>query len=177
MLYLPYYGVPENYLDTLEAFFQAPEICALYSEITSQTQSTPLEIIEKYHENGFFPYAIGKAAMENHVAFLIPLIYALPDEKREYIHFEWKIPHPQIDLTFSNAFFVAYFNELYRTMPDMVGRKLSSRGVALRALAHLSYTPWVNFLLPINKECADNFLQLPRYDRDHKYFEEQGESE
>ncbi len=175
MLYLPYYGVPENYVHSLENFLESPQINELYKEITQQTDKTPLEILEKYQENPFFNYAIGKAAVENHLSFLIPIIYSVPDDKREYIHFEWKIPHPEIDLTFSNAFFISYFNELYRSIPDQVGRKLASRGVALRALAHLSYTPWINFMLPINQDCVENFLKLPLYERDRDFLEDQGE--
>jgi hypothetical protein len=175
MLYLPYYGVPENYIDSVNSFFESPEISALYKEITEQKDQTPLELLEKYHENPYFNYAIGNAAVENNLSFLIPLIYALPDEKREYVHFEWKIPHPEIELTFSNAFFIAYFNELYRDTPDPVGRKLAARGVALRALSHLSYTPWVNFMLPINQDCVENFLKLPLYDRDSEFLAAQGE--
>jgi len=175
MLYLPHYGFPINYEESVIKFLAAPEILALYMEICAQKDLSPSAILEKYHKHPYFNYALGKAAMENNLALLIPCVYSVPNEQREFVHFEWKIPHEEYELTFSNAYFIANFNGLYRAIPDLVGRKLSPKGVALRALAHLSYTPWINFMLPISDDAVDFFLKMPLYDRDSEFLAKKGE--
>jgi len=177
MLYLPHYGVPIDYEKSIEMFLGAKEISDLYAEICAQPDVHPRKMLETYHKHPYFNYALGKAALEKNFALLITYIYSVPDEYREWIHFEWKIPHEEYELTFSNAYFVAYFNELYRDVPDCVGRRLSPQGVALRALSYLSYTPWVNFMLPIRDDTVDFFLKMPLYDRDKAFLEAIGDDD
>jgi hypothetical protein len=176
MLHLPHYGIPDNYPKTFEDFISAKEIADLYDELCMAQKNTSIkDIVEKYAEHPYFNYALGYCAVKENLALLVPIVYAIPFNKRSRVHFEWKIPHDEFELTFSNAYFIVYFNELYRKTPDLVGRNLAAKGVALRALAHLSYTSWTNFMLPISEESIEFFLKMPLCDRDSQFLGIRGE--
>jgi len=162
---LEYYGVPVGYQEHFEACCRNPEILKKYQQIL-QENLRPRDVIAKYAKEGYLGYVVVLAAIEMNLSFLIPLAYSLSLDDRKHVYCDWIIEHPEIDLTASNAFFVSYFNELYYSKPDIMGRYLSSKGVALRALAYLSYLPWVNFHLPVTDTIVSHFLYLPLCDRE-----------
>ncbi len=166
---LEYYGVPLNYKEHFESVCKTPQLIEKYTQIIHE-QMRPTELIQKYVHEGYLGYLLVIAAIENNLSFLIPIVYALSISDRKRVYCDWIIEHPEIDLTASNAFFISYFNELYLDKPDLLGRSLSSRGIALRALAYISYIPWINFRLPVTDTMMMHFLNLPLYHRENNFY-------
>ncbi|MBM4222730.1 MAG: hypothetical protein FJ161_02885 [Gammaproteobacteria bacterium] len=174
MLNIAHYGAPPGYTEHVRAFF-SPEIISLSEALVREADSKPpAELIASYIDNPNFCYALGYAAISEKASFLISILYSVTSEQKTRIHFEWKIPHPTHLLTFSNAYFLIFYNELYRDRPDIMGRTLAIKGVCLRALSSLSYTPWISFLLPVTDRMVDDFLKLPLFDRDVTDLQAQG---
>jgi hypothetical protein len=164
MLDLPSYGVPDNLPQVLEQFF-TNEMKELAQQVVRGLSSrSASEIINQYKQNPLFNGALGYLAWTNQDVVVIPIIYDVKKEDLPLIHFEWNINHPTVNLTFSNAYFVVFYNELYRFNHKENRLFLTKRGVILRALADLSYTPWNDFLLPISDQMTKDFLGLPLFD-------------
>jgi hypothetical protein len=162
MLNLSQYGVPEDLPKILEQFF-TKDMKDLASEISIFLNTNGYDdVIEKYKNNPLFNNALGYLAVDQKANVLIPIIYHVKKEDLPLIHFEWKVPNQS--LTFSNMYFLVFFNELYKKDTHINKIILSNRGAILRALADLSYTPWNDFLLPISEQMNKDFLGLPLFD-------------
>ncbi len=175
MLEIAHYGFPEDYQEKFHQFF-SPEIHQYTQQLLQEyEQIGPEALIAKHIDHPLFNYAIADAAVQGQASFVIGVIYAVLPEQKEKIHFEWSIPHPNLLLTFSNAYFVVLYNQLYRKIPDLVDRRLTKEGICLRALCTLSYTPWRSILLPVSSQMTEDFMNLPLFDREISYICEKGD--
>jgi len=164
MLDLSHYGVPDNLPKLLQDFFTS-EMKQLADQIEVGVKETGhKETIQSFKDQPLFKEALGWLAVDQREQALIEIAYNVEKDDLTLIHFEWRIPNQLISLTFSNLYFVVYFNELYTLNPYTNQLVLSKRGAILRALTNLSYTPWNDFLLPISNQMTKDFMTLPLFD-------------
>jgi hypothetical protein len=164
MLHLPYYGVPANLPQAFESFFtdHMKALAAQFAPLLEKQGATA--VIETYKNEEHFNPALAFLALNAQAHILIPIIYAVKKEDLTRIHFEWGIPNDDVAINCSNAYFVIFYNELYFFDALKGQYRLTKRGVILRALATLSYTPWKDFLLPVSDQMNSDFLGLPFVD-------------
>jgi len=164
MLELSHYGVPGNLPKLLQEFF-TEEMKQLADQIELDVKEKGhKETIQSFKDQNLFKEALGWLAVDQREQPLIEIAYNLEKEDLPFVHFEWKIPNQLIALTFSNLYFVVYFNELYTMNPYTNKLVLSKRGAILRALTNISYTPWNDFLLPVSNQMTKDFMTLPLFD-------------
>jgi hypothetical protein len=154
------YGVPIDLESTLSDYFTA-EMKQLAMELLSfLKEKAPTLLIQQYKDNKFFNTALAYLAFLNKAPEVISIIYDITEEDLQRVHFEWHVPHPDVHLSFSNYYFLVFYNELYAFDEDRREYYLTNRGIILRALADLSYTPWESFLLPVSEKMHKDFLWL-----------------
>ena len=164
MLELSHYGAPDNLPQLLQEFFTA-EMKQLADQIeVGVNEKGHKETIQSFKDQPLFKEALGWLAVDQREQPLLEIAYHVEKDDLLSVHFEWRIPNQLISLTFSNLYFVVYFNELYTLNSYTNELVLSKRGAILRALTNLSYTPWNDFLLPVSNQMTRDFMTLPLFD-------------
>ena len=160
MFYLENYGIPDELHGMLERLF-TPEHQDLAKKIEQLVLNEGVDSIIILKDNPSFKYALSYLAWIEKDLIVTPIIYNIEKEDLLKINFDWQISFDSIDITFSNAYFLLFYNELYKRDEARNKIYLSKRGVILRALADLSFVPWQSFDLPVSEQINHDFLFMP----------------
>jgi hypothetical protein len=160
MFYLENYGIPDELHGMLDQLFTI-EHQDLAKKIEQIVLNEGIDAAMTLKDNPAFKYALSYLAWIEKDLILPPIIYNIEKEDLLNINFDWLISFDNIEITFSNAYFLLFYNQLYKRDDARNLVYLSKRGVILRALADLSFVPWDCFELPVSEKINHDFLFMP----------------